>query len=207
MSTAMPKMVSTSTDDNKANGLDMDGVLHSEITNNLIYNNGRHAIRAFRIDAAQGPRALKIINNTCVVPAGYGWGIKLTEDLGGHSIFNNILAISSGGQGSIFVENKTLFSNANIVDGRFSRGGAVTGLDAWHKLGRGLRSRVASSAKLFSSPATGDYTLSPQSIAVDAGIDTLGTGKAPSHDILLTSRPQGKGIDIGAIEYLVPPVQ
>ena len=76
-----------------------------------------------------------------------------------------------------------------------------------HRPFRGLRSRVALSAKLFSSPATGDYTLSPQSIAVDAGIDTLGTGKAPSHDILLTSRPQGKGIDIGAIEYLVPPVQ
>ena len=83
----------------------------------------------------------------------------------------------------------------------------MVGLDAWHKLGRGLRSRVASSARLFSSHATGDYTLSPQSIAVDAGIDTLGTGNAPSHDILLTARPQGKGVDIGAIEYLVPPEQ
>ena len=193
--------------DNKANGLDMDGVLHSEISNNLIYNNGRHAIRAFRIDAAQGPSALKIINNTCVVPAGYGWGIKLTDDLGGHSIFNNILAISSGGQGSIFAENKTLFSDANIVDGRFSRGGTVVGLDAWHKLGRGLRSSVASADEIFSSPGTGHYSPRPYSVAVDTGIDTLGTGKAPSHDILFTPRPQGKGVDIGAIEYLVPPVQ
>jgi len=192
---------------NKANGLDMDGVQYSEISNNLIYSNGRHAIRAFRIDAAQGPRALKIINNTCVVPAGYGWGIKLTDDLGGHSIFNNILAISSGGQGSIFAESKTLFSDANIADGRFSRGGTVVGLDAWRKLGRDLRSAVASPAELFSSPGTGDYDLSPHSIAIDAGLDTLGTGTAPSHDIRSISRPQGKGIDIGAIEYVIPSVE
>ena len=75
-----------------ANGINMDGVQSSTIRNNLIYGVGRHAVRDYQIDGAQGPKNLNIYNNTFIVPAGVdGWAIKLTEDMGGHTIFNNVL--------------------------------------------------------------------------------------------------------------------
>ncbi|MCP4324118.1 MAG: hypothetical protein GY787_20135, partial [Alteromonadales bacterium] len=60
--------------ENIANGVDMDGVQSSIIRNNLIYANGRHALRGFRIDSSEGPKALHIYNNTLV--ANGGWSIK-----------------------------------------------------------------------------------------------------------------------------------
>ena len=97
----------------------MDGVGDSVIQNNVVYSNTPHALRSYRIDGAQGPKNLKIIDNTFLVPSGGEWAIKLTADQGGHVIFNNIL-LNNGSKGSIVVNNKNLVSNNNIVTGKFS---------------------------------------------------------------------------------------
>lgn len=189
---------------NKANGIDMDGVQYSTILNNMIYDNGRHAIRAFQIDAAQGPRGLKIINNTCIVGVEYGWGIKLTQDLGDHTIFNNILAISPPAEGSIYADSGLLFSDANLVDGRFSLGGGdevTLGLKQWHADGNDAHTLIAAADRIFIDPARGDYRLRSDSPAIDRGLASFGSGEAPPRDIHHTARPQGRGYDIGAVEY------
>jgi parallel beta-helix repeat protein len=81
---------------NAANGLDLDGIQDSVIQDNLIYGNGNHAARAFQIDASAGPQNLAFVNNTFVQGNGNAV-LKLTQDLGGHSFFNNILVNDSSG--------------------------------------------------------------------------------------------------------------
>jgi parallel beta-helix repeat protein len=110
---------------NTANGLDLDGIQDSLIQNNVIYNNGNHAIRAFAIDGAAGPKNLNIVNNTLVVPSGGGWPIKIAfssdmptlHDLGGHTIFNNIL-VNNGENGAIVVGEPQLPQRLQCSQGR-----------------------------------------------------------------------------------------
>jgi hypothetical protein len=66
---------------NTDNGIDADGVEDSLFRNNLIYGNGRNALRLFRIDSARGPRNLRIVNNTLLVPSSGGCALKFSEDM------------------------------------------------------------------------------------------------------------------------------
>jgi hypothetical protein len=173
----------------------------SLIQNNLIYNNGRNAVRAFAIDAAQGPKNLRIVNNTLVVPSGSGWPIKLTEDLGGHTIFNNIV-ISNGSNRSIAVGNLNFQSNNNVVNGGFSLDGdsTIVNLSAWQAAGHDLNSLVSTSAALFTNPGSADFTLKAGAPAANSGVASFNSVSAPAADILGIARPQGSAHDIGAYE-------
>jgi parallel beta-helix repeat protein len=186
---------------NTDNGLDLDGMQDSLIQNNLIYNNGRNAVRAFAIDAAQGPKNLRIVNNTLVVPSGSGWPIKLTEDLGGHTIFNNIV-ISNGSNRSIAVGNLNFQSNNNVVNGGFSLDGdsTIVNLSAWQAAGHDLNSLVSTSAALFTNPGSADFTLKAGAPAANSGVASFNSVSAPAADILGIARPQGSAHDIGAYE-------
>lgn len=189
--------------DNVDNGLDLDGMQDSLVRNNLIYNNGRHALRVFQLDAAVGARNLTIINNTFVVAAtGGGSAIKLTADGGGHTIFNNILH-NAGSGGSIVVGHANFKSDNNIVvNNGFSLDGGNTTLSfaQWQAAGYDAASVVSTAAALFVAPSTGNYTLNSDALAVNAGLASLNGVLAPSLDILGVSRPQGGGVDIGAYE-------
>ena len=91
------------------NGLNMDGVQSSTIRNNVISGNARNGIVVYAIDAAAGAQNLSIVNNTFIVPAsGTGAAIKLENDLGGHTLFNNILVNLAGGP-TISVANTSFF--------------------------------------------------------------------------------------------------
>ncbi|MBI3546946.1 MAG: right-handed parallel beta-helix repeat-containing protein [Gammaproteobacteria bacterium] len=188
---------------NKNNGLDMDGVGRSTIKNNLVYNNTPHALRSYQIDAAQGPKNLRIFNNTFVVPNGGGWAIKLTADQGGHTIFNNIL-MNNGSNGSIVVSNSNFVSNSNVVTGKFSLDGESTIIDLpqWQSQGYDSNSLISTSASLFMDMAAGNYDLKNGAVAIDHGTSVLNYVYAPSIDIRDVVRPQGTTYDIGAYESL-----
>lgn len=187
---------------NAQSGFNMDGVEDSTVRNNLVYGNGRHALRAYRIDAQAGPRNLRIVNNS-FVGGSNGWAVKLSEDRGGHVLFNNILL---GGSGSLSVAHTNVTSNNNIVDDRLSPNdeASILSLAQWTaSTGQDGSSRVSNAAALFANTGTGDYrlkTTAPISPAIDAGRVTLGNITAPSTDSAGATRPQGNAHDAGAYE-------
>jgi parallel beta-helix repeat protein len=187
---------------NTANGLDMDGVQDSLIRNNLIYGNGRNALRAFRIDAAAGPKNLRIVNNTLLVTNGSGWALKLSEDLGGHVIFNNILLNDNDSTGSISVPNMNFVSNHNALVGRLSFDGetSMVNLSTWQAAGFDTNSFMAAPVDLFVNTATDNYRLKAGALAIDAGLASLDGIAAPATDILGNARPRGSAHDLGAYE-------
>ncbi|MDP3790874.1 MAG: LamG-like jellyroll fold domain-containing protein [Candidatus Omnitrophota bacterium] len=184
------------------NGFSMDGVQNSLIQNNLIYGVVRHGLRAFRIDGAAGPQSLKIINNTIVLPSSStGWAIKLSEDLGNHNIFNNILRTMGTG-GSISLTNNGFFSNYNVMNNSMSRDGEVTilTLAQWQAIGFDSNSLVATESALFVNPGINNYHLLAGSPALNVGAATYNAQLAPTTDLENTIRPQGAAYDIGAYE-------
>lgn len=188
---------------NTANGLDLDGIQDSTIQNNLVYGNGRNALRAFRVDAAQGPKNLKVINNTLITPGSGGWSLKLSEDLGGHVFFNNILLSDNSSTGSISVAHSNFVSNNNALVGRLSYNGesSIVNLVTWQAAGYDVNSFTSTSSSLFVNPASANYQIKAGAPAIDAGRSSLSSVSAPSTDIADTSRPQGAGFDLGAYEF------
>lgn len=184
--------------ENVANGLDMDGVQDAIITNNVIYDNGRHAVRGFMIDSADGPANYLIANNT--FHGNSGWAVKLTQDDGGHVIFNNIFL---GNAGSVVIEDSSYAqSDYNIVDDAFSVDGESTvgSLSDWQSLGKGANSVIGNAASLFTNHVAKDFTIQDGSLADDTGVSSFATLNAPVVDIDGGSRPQGNAHDIGAYE-------
>jgi hypothetical protein len=185
---------------NAQNGFNLDGVQDSVFRNNVVFANGRHALRAYAIDGAQGPAGLVVVANTLLTDV--GWPLRLTEDLGGHVVFDNILLTDDPNAGSIAIEDGVAFSSAsNAVVDRFSADGeeSLVDLAEWQALGYDAGSFVTSPGELFVAPGS-DFQLLPGAPAVDAGLPTFLGQDAPATDVAGTPRPSGAGFDIGAYE-------
>lgn len=166
--------------DNRANGLNLDGVQASVLRNNLVAGNGRHGLRAYAIDGAAGPSALTVVNNTFV---GNGaWAVKLSQDGGGHTFFNNILLSAAG---SIATGNREFASDYNLAPGPFSIDAerTVLLLEEWRRLGFDRSSLIASEDTLFVGAKTGDYRLAPGSPAAGGGVPVFNAVAAPALDL------------------------
>ena len=189
--------------DNQNNALNMDGVQDSLVRNNLLIMNGRHGVRDYAIDAAEGPRDMVVVNNTIVVPQGGGWCVRFTEDAGGgHVVFNNIL-VNLGDNGVVSVESAGVVeSDHNLVTPRFSVDPSETIIDlaAWRGLGKGQFSATADPADLFVNPAS-DFHLLEGCAAVDHGVGAFASINAPDHDLDGNNRPFGSAYDVGAFEW------
>ena len=181
------------------NAFSMDGVQNATIQNNLVYNVGKNAVRAFRIDGAAGPQNLRVLNNTFVMTA--GWAFKASEDLGGHVVLNNIMLASGSNAGAICVDNANIVSDYNALGNRFSRNNeaAILTLDGWKSGGDDAHS-FAGTTTLFVNATAGDYHRKDGGPAVDAGAATLGSASAPAIDRDGKSRPAGAAHDLGAYE-------
>ncbi|MBV1858017.1 MAG: right-handed parallel beta-helix repeat-containing protein [Nannocystaceae bacterium] len=193
------------------NGINMDGVQDSRVVNNIIRGNAGNGLRAYAIDASQGPRGLVIVNNTIHVPSDAGWCVRITEEEGdgGSVLFNNILLHDSGdGGGAVALDGTPGFSSDfNVVTGRLSpdRGDTILDLLGWRGLGYGSGSMTASVDETFVDASAGDYGLLGRAAAVDFGQDMFAAESAPTHDHNGNTRPQGDAIDAGALERCPDP--
>lgn len=188
--------------DNEQNAINMDGVQASLIRNNVLYGNGSNGIRGYAIDGAEGPADIVIVNNTIHQSA--GWCVRLTEDLGGLVVFNNILVRESGGGGSIALDNTQGFASAhNAVVDRFTpdRDDTILSLTAWQGLGYDASSFVTTAGALFIDVGSEDYHLRADAPALDVGVVSFGGQQAPALDAESLVRPVGTAIDLGAYEH------
>ncbi len=191
--------------DNGQNGFNMDGVQDSVIRNNLVYGNDLNGIRAYAIDAAEGPRGLRIVNNTIHVPEDGYWCVRITEDLGDNVVFNNILMNDYPYGGSIALDDTSGFASAhNAVVDRFTpdRSDTILTLQEWQQLGHDAGSFLAQPADIFEDVSIADYRLKARAGAVDAGLTEFAGCTAPADDIVGVKRPAGTAIDVGAYEFV-----
>lgn len=190
---------------NAANGINADGLQSSTVRNNLVYGNGRHALRAYTIDASAGPRDLVVVNNTFVVANG-NTPVKFTEDLGGHTLFNNVLVNEGTSGGSIVVGTATgVRSDHNtFVNPGFSVNGGSTmlSISQWRAQAGAydVSSKVTTQGEVFAAPASRDYRLRAGSVAANAGVASFNSRAAPADDIAGTARPLGTAHDHGSFE-------
>ncbi len=184
---------------NGQNGINMDGVRDSTIVGNVIYDNASRGIRVYAIDSSAGPRNMRIVGNTIV--GNGGWAMKLTEDDGGHVIFDNILL---GNGGNIAVDTTSVVSGYNVVDedGDFSLDGEDTtfGLSRWRAMGQGVETVTSNEATEFVDPAGRDLHLADGAWALGSGVASFGGVDAPARDAEGRSRPLGDSWDRGAYE-------
>ncbi|MGB7621819.1 MAG: fibronectin type III domain-containing protein [Terriglobia bacterium] len=184
------------------NGVGLDGVQDAVVQNNLVYGNGRSAVRGYQSIGAQGPHNLTVVNNTLLTSASGEFAIRLTEDLGGHTLFNNILLSDNASGGSVAVSNRSMVSSTNGVVDRFSLDGGATviTLAEWQTAGYDGGSFVTTGADLFVNAAGNDYHLKAASPAIDVGRGSFAGVTAPVTDLEGNTRPRGYGYDVGALE-------
>jgi parallel beta-helix repeat protein len=188
-------------------GINMDGVQSSRIENNLVYGNRASGISLYRIDGAQGSKNNIVVNNTVHQPANGRWALNISDASTGNTVLNNILVSDHSFRGSIAATADSLAgmtSNYNALAPRFSTdtGDTTFGLAQWRSTLNGdAQSFAATAAALFVDATNADltkrdYHLKPGVAALDAGTAML----APAVDAYGTARPQGLGVDMGAIE-------
>lgn len=195
--------------DNGQNGMNMDGVRNSTIQNNLVFDNASRALRAYRIDGSKGPANFTIVNNTFITNG--GWAIKFTQDGGGHTLFNNILLVNSGGDGSLCLDNPNFKSNYNIMVNRLAYKAQdgdckVISLAKWQQqTNQDIKTQLGDMT-IFENPSNSDFSLSSNSTAIDSGTNSFNDKTIPSGDIEGKIRVIGSKPDIGAYESGEPAV-
>jgi len=188
-------------------GINCDGVQSSLIANNLIYATRASGISLYRIDGGAGARNNRVINNTVIVASTGRWGLNIRDASTGNTIRNNIFFTYHSFRGAISVTSDSrsgFTSDYNIFTPRFTTddGTTVLTLAQWQALGYDGNSVASTPAAVFVDSTTNDYHLRLGSPAIDKGELT----SAPSVDLEGATRPMGAGVDIGAYERAVAPV-
>ncbi|MBW4467868.1 MAG: right-handed parallel beta-helix repeat-containing protein [Pegethrix bostrychoides GSE-TBD4-15B] len=154
------------------------------IENNLVYTNGGRGIHAFLSDH------IDVINNTTYMNSAHPeiTGGEITSiEASDIKVLNNIIYASPGLPGNTVLEASNVIYDYNLVYNttEFTTSSAhnIIGLDP-----------------LFTNPAAGDFSLQASSAALDKGASGLVTT-----DFFKLSRPQGSGVDLGAIERQISP--
>jgi parallel beta-helix repeat protein len=183
-------------------GINMDGVQGSRIENNLLYGNRASGISLFREDGGGASSGNVVVNNTIHQPADTRWALNLQNAAINNTVLNNILVNDDTFRGAIDASMDSLTgltSNFNVVSNRFTTNGGntVLTLNTWRaQTGNDATSSgVSAATDVFVAPGS-NYNIKAPSLALNSGTTT----QAPSVDLIGTPRPQGSGIDIGALE-------
>jgi len=196
-------------DNNRAAGINLDGVLNPIIYNNVITNNHQaQGIALFQQDGAIVTHGAKIYNNTIIVPDDGRWGILLYDGAQENTeIYNNIIITQHAWRGSISAENCSgLKSDYNLLSNSLSNSGDGSSLtfNQWQALGVDQHSIMSDSYEtIFINFFAGDYRLPFASQAVNKGNGSL-VSSVVKNDFIFTLRPSGGEYDIGAYEYDFP---
>ena len=146
-----------------------------------------------------GANGTRIYNNTFhrTIPGGAILRIERAENI---TVNNNILYAVMGRAIDVTPEGQNGFvSDYNIFIGQLTWGEIAYPLSQWKSItGHDIHS--VSSNPQFNNPEVSDYSLRSNSPAIDQGLAIIDV-KSDFNGIL---RPQGKGYDIGAIEYTNP---
>ncbi|MCB0661768.1 MAG: right-handed parallel beta-helix repeat-containing protein [Saprospiraceae bacterium] len=194
-------------DNNRAAGINMDGLENPVVYNNLIYNNHfAQGIALFQQDGAIVTNGAKIYNNTIIVPSDGRWGIHLTDGANVKTeIYNNIIINQHAWRGCITVEAiAQMKSDYNILNDKMSDmgDGGTIAFSEWQTLGFDTHSQIADPLpSIFMDPAANDYQLADESQAIDAGTNLVST--IVMVDLDGVTRPSGMGYDIGAFERTI----
>jgi hypothetical protein len=186
--------------------LNFDGVQDSRVENNLLYNNHASGISLYRIDGAQGASGNLVVNNTIHQADDGRWAVNIQNASTNNTLRNNILVTDHISRGAIDISADSLpafSSDYNVVTPRFtaSGGGSTLSLAQWQAAtGQDSHSQAADVDDLFLNPTAGNYHLQPDAVAGDAGLPT----GAPPIDLVGHPRPYGPGVDIGALERILP---
>lgn len=177
-----------------------DGVAGALIRNNLLDGNHAAGISLYRMDGGGPSTGNRVINNTVRMAADARWAVSLQDGSSGNVLGNNVLLHPNLTRGAIELCATCatgMRSDHNAVVGRFLLGGAPVDLAGWRaRTGMDAASFVATDDELFTNPAAGDLSLRAGSPAIDRGV----ADDAPTYDANGVLRPQGAGIDIGALE-------
>ncbi len=192
---------------NKAAGINMDGIRNAQVFNNLIYNNHMaQGIALFQIDGAVPSTGASIFNNTIIVPDDGRWGILFRD--GSHDgavVYNNIIMTEHASRGAIattsthnFISDYNLVTDVmNAIDDNPAN--AIT-LAQWQsQTSQDLNSKIiAPVSQVFADYLGEDYHLSDPSQATDMGTNLV--SNLVSHDLDGNARPGGLTYDIGCYE-------
>ena len=188
-----------------AAAINLDGVQNSIVRNNVLYANRATGIVNYRGDGAQGPKGMKILNNTVDQPSIGRYALLFGNTAGTNLVRNNILYHASTSRGSINYITPADVLNVDSDYNLITRvtpddGGSLLTLALWQAQGHELHSITAAPSTLFASAAAFNYRLASASTAIDRGQARV---EVPS-DIAGRARPVGVGWDLGAYEAGVP---
>jgi len=171
-------------------GIYVHGHGGNRVYNNVIVNAGQNAALGnnggdgIAIGTGSNPgNGVYVLHNTIVSPANFGVGFFNRK---GH--------------------DNTIQNNIVVDPGNYAIYGKSAYVQTWGRTNvlatNNLTTRTVADVK-FKDPTSGDFSIQPDSPAVDYGID-------PSVEVVATdffgiSRPQGLGYDVGAYELEFPP--
>lgn len=181
--------------------INMDGVQNSIVRNNLLYNNHASGITNFKWNGAQGPKGMKIYNNTIVMASDARWALHFRSTVGKNYVRNNILMNRNAARGGIDYGNSTDIANTdsdyNVMEKMTPDDWeTVLSLSQWQAQGHESHSMSATLTQLFQDPGNNNYQLTANSPAKDKGQQVVEVNE----DINGQARPLGTGYDIGAYE-------
>jgi parallel beta-helix repeat protein len=135
-------------------GINMDGVVESEVIANNIFENRAGGIALYAINAAEASRDVRLENNTVRMPQGSRWAVNITNDTCRNiTLLGNTLYHADPRKGAVRIPTPRLpglHSDYNRVSDRFSTdgGGSIINLSAWQADGWDLHSTLISQADL-----------------------------------------------------------
>ncbi|MCA9405371.1 MAG: right-handed parallel beta-helix repeat-containing protein [Candidatus Omnitrophica bacterium] len=200
--------------------VNMDGVQDAIIRNNVMYDTHGAAITAYRINGAEGPKNVKIYNNTIDMAEDGKWALIIRKTAGPVVVMNNIIfsrnpkrgIFSIGDRKSIFQRFGVLIGNNELKDfhsdhNLYAKSDYLAttddnrtrfGLWKWRWTQNDVKSIAVDINDVFVDIHNRNYRLASGSAAIDQGI-ALDDVK---EDVADATRPQGARYDLGAYEYV-----